>query len=67
MAIVRRDVNDKKKEARIQVILTTKEKRKVDQLAKLAKKEKEKEKKAKGKGKKKVDGDGVVLTSSTVN
>jgi len=47
--------------------LTTKEKRKVDRLVKLAEKEKEKEEKAKGKRNKKADGDGIILTSSTVD
>jgi hypothetical protein len=68
-AIARRETNDKRKEARIQVALENKEKKEAERVAKLAEKEKEKEKeeKAKTKGKKKEDGEGVVPTPSTVD
>jgi hypothetical protein len=70
-AIARREANDKKKEARFTDIVTAKEKKEAERLAKLAEKEKEKEKekeeKGKGRGKKKVDGSGTIPASSTVD
>jgi hypothetical protein len=68
-AIARRETNDRRKAARIQVALENKEKKDADRVAKLAEKEKEKEKeeKVKAKGKKKDEGEGVVLASSTID
>jgi hypothetical protein len=60
-AITRRDANDRKKEARTQLHLETKEKKAADRASKQA--EKEKEVKGKGKGKKKDEG-GEIVTSN---
>ena len=69
-AIARREATDKKKEARVQDIVTTKEKKEEERLAKLAEKEMELAKAGKGvkgKGKKRPDRDGPLPASSTVD
>jgi len=70
-AIMKREATDRKKEDRVQVLHTAKEKKEVEQMAKLAEKEKEKEKereeKAEAKGKKKADNGGQILTSYVVD
>ena len=66
-AIARRETNDRRKAARIQLALENKEKKEAERLAKLEEKEKEREKekeeKAQAKGKKKEDGSGIPASS----
>ncbi len=66
-AIAKRESNDRRKVARIQVALENKDKKEAERVAKFAEKEREKEEKAKAKGKKKEDGEGVVPASSIVD
>ena len=66
-AIARRETNDRRKAARIQVAMENKDKKEAERVAKLAKKEKEKADKAKAKGKRKEDGGAVVPASLVVD
>lgn len=66
-AIARRETGDRKKEARLEVLLNAKEKKDAERVAKLAEKEKEKEEKTRAKGKKKVDDGGQIPLSDTVD
>ena len=66
-AIVRRDLLDKKKEARVQVTLKNKEKKASVLAHKKVAKEKEEKGKGKGKAKKKDEGGAEVVPSSTTD
>jgi len=68
-AIVKRNTYDRKKEAWVQVLFTTKEKKEAERLAKLVdkKKEKKNEEKAKAKGKKKAKDGGQIPASSKMD
>jgi len=65
--IAKLKANDQKKETKLQVFFTAKEKKEAEKQAKLAEKEKEKEEKAKAKGKKKANDGSQVLALSTMD